>query len=102
MSLKLSPQMKIVALVGLLAVMALGVGSMMLGRSQPTSSAALPNVPLKHFHRKTAAPAAPKVAVAKKHAATPAKHVAAPKKHVAASSAAKTPAKAAAPVKVAA
>jgi hypothetical protein len=103
MSLKLSPQMKIVALVGVLAVMALGAGSMMLGRKQPASSAALPNVPLKHFHRKTVVPAAPKHvvakhtvakhAVAKKHAATPAKHAATP---------AKPAAKATAPAKAAA
>ena len=38
MSFQLSPQMKIVALVGLLAVFALGGGTMLLGRKQPTAA----------------------------------------------------------------
>jgi hypothetical protein len=48
--------MKIVALVGLVVIMGLAVGSMMMGRSQPQVSAA-PAAPLKHFHRKVVAPA---------------------------------------------
>lgn len=105
MSLTLSPQMKIFALVGLIAVLALGVGSMMLGR-QSAAPAATPTVPLKHFHPAAAAPAAPAkpaaapakpaAAPAKKHAAAPAAPAA---KHAAAPAAVKAPAKAAAPVK---
>jgi hypothetical protein len=98
MSLTLSPQMKIFALVGLIAVLALGVGSMMLGR-QSAAPVATPAVPLKHFHPAAAAPAAPAkpaAAPAKKHAAAPAAPAA---KHAAAPAAAKAPAKAAAPVK---
>jgi len=67
-SLKLSPQMKIVALLGLLVALALGAGSMMLGRSQPGSVAATPTVPLKHFHPPAQATAASRPAA--KHAAT--------------------------------
>jgi hypothetical protein len=86
MSLTLSPQMKIVALVGLLAVLALGAGTMIMGRSQPSSSAAPLNVPLKHMPRRTtAAPAAAKPAV---KAAAPAP--AAPKTNVAVAPAVKT------------
>ena len=94
MSLKLSPQMKIFALVGLIAVLALGAGSMMLGR-QSAAPAAAPTAPLKHFHP-TTAPAVPAAPPAK------AKHVAAPaKKHAAAPAAVKAPAKAAVPAKAA-
>jgi hypothetical protein len=80
-NLTLSPQMKIVALVGALAVLALGAGSMMLGRNQPTSSAAVPNVPLKHFHPKAVAPLAPAKSTGKAPAAPAQKvttHAAAP------------------------
>ena len=87
MSLKLSPQMKIFALVGLIAVLALGAGSMMLGR-RSAAPADTPTVPLKHFHPTNAVPATPA-----KHAAVPAK------KHAAAPAAAKAHAKAAAPAK---
>jgi hypothetical protein len=58
--------MKIVALVGVVVIMALGVGSMMMSRSQPQVSAA-PAAPLKHVHRKAVAPAVK--APAAKHAA---------------------------------
>jgi len=90
MSLTLSPQMKIFALVGLIAVLALGVGSMMLGR-RSAAPVATPAVALKHFHPTSAA-----------LPATPAKHAAAPaKKHAAAPAAVKAPAKAAVPAKAA-
>jgi len=71
-NLTLSPQMKIVALVGLLLVLALGAGSMMLKRSAQTVPLTIPTTPLKHFHPKVAAkqPMAP---VTAKHAVTPAK-----------------------------
>jgi hypothetical protein len=92
MSLTLSPQMKIFALLGLVAVLALGVGSMMLGRTQSPSSATPLDAPLKHMPRKTAAPAA-----AVKPAAKPAAHPAASAKKHAAAPAAKAHAKAAAP-----
>ena len=95
MSLTLSPQMKVFALVGLIAVLALGVGSMMLGRKS-VSPAATPTAPLKHFHRTPAVPATPAkpaAAPAKKHAAVPAA------KPAAAPAAVKAPAKAAAPAK---
>jgi hypothetical protein len=85
-TLRLSPQMKIVALVGLILVLALGVGSMMLNRSQP-ASVAVPAAPLKHFHPKAVAPlkAHQAAAAAKRHAAPAAvKHPAAPAKHAAA------------------
>lgn len=58
MSFEISPQMKIVALVGLLAALALGAGSMLLGRSQSGTPAATPPVVLRHFHRKAVTPAA--------------------------------------------
>ena len=72
MNLTLSPQMKIVALVGLLLVLALAGGSMMLKRSGQTAPVTVPTTPLKHFHSKVAAkqPAAP---VTAKHAVTRAK-----------------------------
>ena len=62
MELTLSPQIKIVALVGLLAALALGGGMMFLSRSQASSSASAPAAPLKHYHRPTAAKPATKPA----------------------------------------
>jgi hypothetical protein len=90
MSLSISPQMKIVAIIGLVAALALGGGMMMLGRSDGSSSAAnaVPTVPLKHFHPKPGTPAA---RVAKKAAPAAKGVTAAP----VASAAAKSPAKAA-------
>jgi hypothetical protein len=95
MSLKLSPQMKIFALVGLIAVLALGGGSMMLGR-QSAAPAAAPTVPLKHFHPTTTPAPAPAAPAKAKAVAAPAK------KHAAAPAAVKAPAKVAAPAKAAA
>jgi hypothetical protein len=48
-NLTLSPQMKIVALVGVIAVLALGGGTMILGRSKPATGAAASTTPLRHF-----------------------------------------------------
>lgn len=73
MDLTLSPQIKIVALVGLLAALALGGGVLFLGRSQSSSVAAPASTPLKHYHRVTTTAAAPATrhAVAAKHATKP-------------------------------
>ncbi|MEA2379018.1 MAG: hypothetical protein QOD13_2925, partial [Thermoleophilaceae bacterium] len=66
MSLSVSPKMKIVALVGVLAALVLGAASMMLGRSQPDPNAAS-TVPLRHFKpRVTKSPATPAKPVAAK------------------------------------
>jgi hypothetical protein len=78
MSFQLSPQMKIVALAGMFAILALGGGMMFMGRSQPESLAEptlLPHVkpavaktplPSKHVPAKKAAHAKKAPAVAKK------------------------------------
>lgn len=81
MSLTLSPQMKIVALVGVILVLALGAGSMLLGRNQPAPvavPAAPPSLvkPKPRVQRATApAKAKPRVkpAARVKPATTPAK-----------------------------
>ncbi|MFN2628583.1 MAG: hypothetical protein ABR569_08105 [Gaiellaceae bacterium] len=79
MSLTLSPQMKIVALVGMLAALALGGGTMYMSRAQPSFSTTIPSVPLKHFKPTRGTPAAQ--ASAKHAAARPA--TAHPRKSVA-------------------
>jgi hypothetical protein len=82
--LTLSPQIKIVALVGLLATLALGGGMLFLGRSQSSSGSAAPSTPLKHYHRVTTTAATPtskhagRHAVASKPAAKPAVKTAKP------------------------
>jgi hypothetical protein len=80
-NLTLSPQMKIVALVGVILVLALGAGSMLLKRSA-TAPVTVPTTPLKHFHPKVAAPAKhavkPVAATSKSSAKPAARHAAAP------------------------
>lgn len=61
MNLTLSPQIKLVALVGLLAALGLVVGSMLMAHSQKLSSSPATTVPLKHAHL-TPRPAAKPVA----------------------------------------
>ena len=65
MSLTLSPQMKIVALVGMVAALALGGGMMYMSRAQTSSSTAISSVPLRHFKPRPGTPEAH----ASKHAA---------------------------------
>ena len=83
MNLTLSPQMKVVALVGAILVLALGGATMILGRSKPPAAdAAASTTALRHFTPTVAAKptthAVPKtkkhstLALGRKHAATPA------------------------------
>jgi hypothetical protein len=84
-SLTLSPQMKIVALVGVILILALGGGSMLLGRSQP-APITVPPTGVTHAQpaaKKATPAAASHAATPRKHAAAPGKHAAAPAKHVA-------------------
>lgn len=72
MNFTLSPQIKIVALAGLLGALGLGVGSMLLAQSQKFSASPVTTVPLRHAHL------APRPALHVGHAPAPAKaHVAA-------------------------
>jgi len=66
--LTLSPQFKIVALVGMLAALALGGGMLFLSRSQASSASAAPSKPLKHYHRVTTTAATPTTKHAGRHA----------------------------------
>jgi hypothetical protein len=79
-SLTLSPQMKIVALVGVILILALGGGSMLLGRSQP-APVIVATPPLKQVQPATKKAPTP---AAVKHAAAPAKHTPTAHKQVAA------------------
>jgi hypothetical protein len=65
--LTLSPQIKLVALIGLVAALALGGGMMFLLRSQSSTEASVPAAPLKHYHRHTTSSATAQV---KPHHAT--------------------------------
>jgi hypothetical protein len=67
-TLRLSPQIKLVALVGILAALGLGLGSMLLAQSQKFSSSPVTTVPLKHAHVTPRPAATPAHRTVKAHA----------------------------------